>query len=235
MARVEPAAAGVSAWLVSRSIRYFFVLLASFGILIASIVFAPQFLKFAAGTFPIAWVLNLHGALMTAWLVLFLAQALLASTGRLALHRKLGAIYQRRHRPTWHKRFMLFATFLALQAAEQRITWLPRFAPGYWTDASGCLPSRAPHGLRLFLGKAAAPGNHCRLVHAPGCPRRSPSYVGKSRVASPGIRFHRLVALHVLKSNRGRVRLNNRSWTAALLHGGKNTCDSGSLDPYIAV
>jgi hypothetical protein len=38
-------------------------------------------------------------------------------------------------RPAWHKRFMLFATFLALQAVEQRITWLPRFAPGYWTDA----------------------------------------------------------------------------------------------------
>ncbi len=189
MARVEPVAAGASAWLVSRSIRYFFVLIALFGIVIASIVFVPQILKFAAGTFPIAWVLNVHGALMTAWLALFLAQALLASTGRLALHRKLGtfgivlgfpvwasmvlvemrrkvvhpldpdlseayaldlpgiyaytmflvffigAIYLRRRRPAWHKRFMLFATFLALQAAEQRITWLPRFAPGYWTDA----------------------------------------------------------------------------------------------------
>jgi hypothetical protein len=190
MARVElGAATGAGAWLASRSIRYFFVLLASFGILIASIVFVPQFLKFAAGTFPIAWVLNVHGALMGAWLALFLAQALLASTGRLALHRKLGtfgivlgfpvwasmvlvemrrkvvspldpdlspaydldlpgiyvytmflvffigAIYQRRRRPAWHKRFMLFAAFLALQAAEQRITWLPRFAPGYWTDA----------------------------------------------------------------------------------------------------
>lgn len=91
MARVELAATGASAWLASRSIRYFFVLLALFGIFIASIVFVPVFLKFAAGTFPIAWGLNVHGALMAAWLALFLAQALLASTGRLALHRKLGA------------------------------------------------------------------------------------------------------------------------------------------------
>jgi hypothetical protein len=133
-------------------------------------------------------VLNVHGALMGAWLALFLTQAVLASTRRLALHRKLGtfgialgfpvwasmvlvemrrgivypldpdlskeydwvlpgvyvyttflvyflcAIYQRRRWPAWHKRFMLFATFVALQAAEQRNVWLPRFAPGYWTD-----------------------------------------------------------------------------------------------------
>jgi hypothetical protein len=134
-------------------------------------------------------VLNIHGALMGTWLALFLAQAILASTGRLALHRKLGtfgivlgfpvwasmvlvemrrkivypldpdlskaydsdlpgiyvyttflvfligAIYQRRQWPAWHKRFMAFATLVAVQAPEQRILWLPRFAPDYWTDA----------------------------------------------------------------------------------------------------
>lgn len=188
VARTELVAAGATSWLVSRAIRYFFVLLALFGIFIASIVFVPQFLKFAAGTFPIAWLLNIHGALMGMWLGLFLVQAFLASTRRLALHRKFGtfgivlgfpvwasmvlvemrrkvvhpldpdlsqaydldlpgiyvytmflvfficAIYQRRRWPAWHKRFMTFATFVALQAAEQRIVWLPRFAPGYWTD-----------------------------------------------------------------------------------------------------
>jgi hypothetical protein len=190
MARVEiDSADTIAQWLVSRYRRYFFVLLALLGILIASIAFVPQFLKFAAGTFPIAWVLNIHGALMGTWLALFLAQAILASTGHLALHRKVGtfgivlgfpvwasmvlvemrskvvhplnpdlseiydwdlpgiyvyttfliflvgAIYQRRRRPAWHKRFMAFATFVAVQAAEQRNLWLPRFAPGYWTDA----------------------------------------------------------------------------------------------------
>ena len=176
-------------WLASRFKRYFFVLLALFAIFIAAVVFVPEFLKFATGSFPIAWVLNIHGALMGTWLALFLAQAVLASTGRLALHRKLGtfgivlgfpvwasmvlvemrrkvvypldpdlskafdwdlpgiyvyttflvffvgAIYQRRRLPAWHKRFMAFATFVALQAAEQRNLWLPRFAPDYWTDA----------------------------------------------------------------------------------------------------
>ena len=188
VARVELGAGGTTAWLVSRSIRYFFVLLALFGIFIASIVFVPKLPKLAAGTFPLAWVLIIHGALMGMWLVLFFAQAVLASTGRLALHRMLGtfgivlgfpvwasmvavelrkkvvypldpdyssaydfdlpgiyvytmflvffigAICQRRRWLAWHKRFMTFATFVALQAAEQRISWLPRFAPDYWTD-----------------------------------------------------------------------------------------------------
>ena len=48
MARAEVGATGASAWLARRSIRYFFVLLAIFGILIASSVFVPVFLKFAA-------------------------------------------------------------------------------------------------------------------------------------------------------------------------------------------
>ena len=175
--------------LVSQSTRYFFVVLALFGALIALITFVPVYAKFQAGTFPIAPLLHIHGALMGAWIALFVAQAVLASTGRLALHRKLGgtfgivlgfavwasmivvelramlvhpldpdlsagydwmlpgiyvyatfpvffigAIYLRRRRPAWHKRFMAFATFVALQAAEQRNLWLPRFAPGYWTD-----------------------------------------------------------------------------------------------------
>jgi hypothetical protein len=186
---VPDSADTIAQWLVSRFARYFFVLLALLGILIAAVVFVPEFLKFATGTFPIAWVLNIHGALMGTWLALFFAQAILAATGRIRLHRKLGtfgivlgfpvwasmvlvemrakvvyppdpdfskaydwalpgiyvyttflvffigAIYQRHRWPAWHKRFMAFATFVALQAAEQRNLWLPRFAPGYWTDA----------------------------------------------------------------------------------------------------
>src|SRR5450432_2327425 len=77
--------------LVSRFTRYFFVLLALFAIVIASVVFVPKLFEFAAGTLPIAWMLNVHGALMGMWLALFLTQAILASNGRLALHRKVGA------------------------------------------------------------------------------------------------------------------------------------------------
>jgi hypothetical protein len=190
MTRIELSSPGATKQgVVSRSTRYFFVLLALFGALIALVTFVPVYAKFAAGTFPIAPVLHIHGALMGAWIALFVAQAALASTGRLALHRKLGgrfgivlgfavwasmivvemwamvvhpldpdlsasydwvlpgmyvyttfpvffigAIYLRRRQPAWHKRLMAFATFVALQAAEQRNLWLPRFAPGYWTD-----------------------------------------------------------------------------------------------------
>jgi hypothetical protein len=131
MARVEPAAAGASAWLVNRSTRYFFVLLALFGILIASIVFVPQFLKFAAGTFPIAWVLNVHGALMGAWLALFFAQALLASTGRLALHRKLGTFGIVLGFPVW-------ASMVLVEMRRKVVSPLdPDLSPAYDLDLPG--------------------------------------------------------------------------------------------------
>jgi hypothetical protein len=176
-------------WHASRYTRYFFILLALFGIAISAMAFVPQYLKFAAGTFPIALGLHIHGVLMGSWLAIFFAQALLAMKGRLALHRKLGrygillgmavwvsmvlvelrrkvlyplepemseeydadlasiyvlgtflfffvgAIYQRGRWPAWHKRFMTFATIAVLQGPEARNIWLPRFAPGYWTDA----------------------------------------------------------------------------------------------------
>jgi hypothetical protein len=170
--------------------RYYFVGLALFSVAVTAIVFVPGFVRFVSGTFPVAWALNLHGALMAAWLALFFAQALFAATGRLALHERLGtfgiflgplvwasmvlvelrrkvvhplapdlspdydgdlpgiyiwstflifflgAIYQRRSSPDWHKRFMVFAALVIVQAAEMRILWLPRFAPDlYWTDA----------------------------------------------------------------------------------------------------
>jgi hypothetical protein len=168
--------------------RFYFVGLALFTVAIAAIVFVPGLLKFFAGTFAVAWVLNVHGVLMGAWLALFLAQAVFAATGRMRLHEMFGnfgiwlgplvwasmvfvelrrkvvyplapdlssdydfdlpgiyvwsmfllyfvvAIRLRRQRPDWHKRFMVFAALVALQAAEMRIAWLPRFAPDYWTD-----------------------------------------------------------------------------------------------------
>ena len=169
--------------------RFYFVGLSLFCIVITAIVFIPGLLRFAAGTFQVTWVLNVHGALMAAWLALFFAQAAFAATGRLALHEKLGSfgvllglpvwasmvlvemrrkvvhplapdfspdfdfdlpgiyvwatfllyflggVYTRHRSPEWHKRFMVFAALMAVQAAEMRISWLPRFAPDYWTDA----------------------------------------------------------------------------------------------------
>src|SRR5687768_12446334 len=37
------------------------------------------------------WVLNLHGAVFTGWLVLLVAQVALAARGRIAMHRRLGS------------------------------------------------------------------------------------------------------------------------------------------------
>ena len=91
MAIVDHDAAWTTGQRLARSFtRYYFVWLALFSIVIAAVGFVPEFARFMAGTFPIAWVLHIHSALMMAWLALFFAQAVLASTGRLALHQKLG-------------------------------------------------------------------------------------------------------------------------------------------------
>ncbi len=70
--------------------RYFFVAMGIFAIFIAMIGFGPDFIKIASGSFPLVWVMHVHGALMTAWLAMFLAQAVFAVTGRMALHRRAG-------------------------------------------------------------------------------------------------------------------------------------------------
>ncbi len=151
----------------------------------ALVVNVPTYIAFFSGRFPIAGVVNVHALLMSTWLATFLTQAILASTGKLALHRKVGsfgialgivvwasmvfveiramvvnppteprdfdwllpgvycytsfllffsAAVWLRHRPDWHKRLMLFATFVALQAVEQRMRWLPHSSVNYWTD-----------------------------------------------------------------------------------------------------
>ncbi len=166
--------------------RYFFVAMGIFAIFIALIPFGPEFVRIASGSFPLVWVLHVHGALMTSWLLLFVAQSGFAATGKMALHRTVGAygialgyvvwvsmvvvemrgmivypisslsdydqllpgvyIYSlfpayltaatyMRKLPAWHKRLMVFTIFLALQAAVQRMHWLPFTATAYWKPA----------------------------------------------------------------------------------------------------
>ena len=165
--------------------RYFFVTLSLFALVMALVVNVPTYHAFFAGRFPIAAVVNVHATLMGLWLATFVTQGVLASSGRIALHRKLGAFgivlgllvwmsmvfvevramvvkppgkdsdldwllpgvycYANfpvffgaavwlRHVPAWHKRLMVFATFVALQAVEQRMGWLPHSSGSYWTD-----------------------------------------------------------------------------------------------------
>jgi hypothetical protein len=46
----------------------------------------------------------------------------------------LGAVFYRHRAPAWHKRFMVFAAFVLLLAAQGRMGWLPRFHPRFWAD-----------------------------------------------------------------------------------------------------
>lgn len=70
--------------------RFFFVGLGLFAIAITVIAFVPEFARFAVGKFPIAPDLHVHAAIVEAWFVMFVLQAWLGATGRIALHRKLG-------------------------------------------------------------------------------------------------------------------------------------------------
>ena len=73
-----------------RFARDYSIWVALFGVATTSVVFTPGLVQFAAGAFPIAWVLDLHGALMATWLALFFVQASFAAASRLALHERLG-------------------------------------------------------------------------------------------------------------------------------------------------
>lgn len=73
-----------------RPLRYFFPGMAGLAVVILMTAFVPEFRKYAAGTFPIAWVLHIHAAIMFAWVGAFSFQAYLGASGRTALHRRTG-------------------------------------------------------------------------------------------------------------------------------------------------
>lgn len=52
--------------------------------------FGPAIVDPASRKAPLTWSVGLHGAVFGGWLLLFLAQTLLASKGRIAVHRRLG-------------------------------------------------------------------------------------------------------------------------------------------------
>ena len=72
--------------------RYFFVAMATLFIVICGLGFVPQLVVIHANKIHLHWFTNVHGAIMTGWLLLFLTQALLAATGRLKCHRQLGLL-----------------------------------------------------------------------------------------------------------------------------------------------
>lgn len=74
----------------TRPLRYFFPGMAALAFVILMVGFVPEFRRYAAGTFPIPWILHIHAAIMFAWVGSFALQAWLGATGRTALHRRVG-------------------------------------------------------------------------------------------------------------------------------------------------
>lgn len=73
-----------------RRFRLFFPGMAMFAAAILMLAFVPEFRKFAAGAFPIPWVLHVHAAIMFSWVGAFALQAYLGASGRTSMHRRVG-------------------------------------------------------------------------------------------------------------------------------------------------
>ena len=69
----------------------FFTGMALAAVLTAFVGFAPSYyLRGFGGAQPLSTLVHIHGALATGWMLLFLTQTALVSTGRIAVHRRLG-------------------------------------------------------------------------------------------------------------------------------------------------
>jgi hypothetical protein len=54
--------------------------------------FTPDYQLISSGTINVHWFLHVHGAIMSSWILVFLAQTILAAKGSFQFHRKLGLI-----------------------------------------------------------------------------------------------------------------------------------------------
>ena len=83
---------GPAAWDPPRRRTRFYTGMALVAIAIVIAGFGPGFVKGAGRRAPVNLLVGLHGAVFTAWLLLFLAQTLLVGKGRLGAHRRLGYV-----------------------------------------------------------------------------------------------------------------------------------------------
>ena len=77
---------------VTRKAKYFFVFIAILFPVIVFLGFFPSYRDMEAGTLKIHWLTHIHSAVMTSWLLLYLTQTLLAATGNINIHRRLGLL-----------------------------------------------------------------------------------------------------------------------------------------------
>jgi hypothetical protein len=71
--------------------RFYFVVLGMFYLLIAAVGFTPSYQAHFAGEYHIFPIAHIHGALMAIFLMLFVAQTYFVASDNLVLHRKIGA------------------------------------------------------------------------------------------------------------------------------------------------
>lgn len=160
--------------------RWFFSAMAGLLLVIAIVGFAPNSMAILTGRMvnP-ALIVHVHAALMSAWLLLFLLQAILVGQGSRSMHRYLGravfvlapsilvlmaymaisrfsggnplqlpvqtervvlfgtlltlAVIERRKDVEAHKRYMLLATIVPIDAGINRMAFLPDFGLGWGT------------------------------------------------------------------------------------------------------
>ena len=72
--------------------RWFYISAALFVLLVSVFGFGPSLIDESARNAPVTPVVMAHGIVAAAWLFLFLTQAILAATGRITLHRRLGRV-----------------------------------------------------------------------------------------------------------------------------------------------
>lgn len=75
-----------------RKARYFFVSMAILFPIIVFFGFFPSFQSLNEGTLEVHWLTHIHSVVMTSWILLYLTQTILAATGNLKLHRRLGML-----------------------------------------------------------------------------------------------------------------------------------------------
>lgn len=77
----------------SKPNKYFFVGMAILFPVITFFGFFPSFQGMSEGTLEVHWLVHVHSTIMTSWLLLYLTQAILAATGNLRIHKRLGILF----------------------------------------------------------------------------------------------------------------------------------------------
>src|SRR4051812_8123054 len=70
--------------------RYFFVGMSILFPILVLLGFVPDYVLISGGEFKVPWILHVHGAIMTGWLVIFMAQSLLIANSNVKRHKQLG-------------------------------------------------------------------------------------------------------------------------------------------------